>query len=278
MSHESPPLAAVLGWPISHSKSPVLHGYWLKKYGITGYYIPIGVAPTDFEQALRSLPRLGFKGCNVTIPHKEKALTLADHVTDRAALIGAANTINFGADGTITADNTDGYGFLENLKQHAPSWNPASGPALVLGAGGASRAVISALLSAGVPEVRLANRTRNRADMLAEAFGANVRVIDWNKISDAADGAVTVVNTTAMGMAGNKDVAMRFDAAPSNALVTDIVYTPLETGFLRDAKNHGLQTVDGLGMLLHQAAPGFERWFGTHPEVDDGLRQAVLSA
>jgi len=277
MNHASPPLAAVIGWPIAHSKSPILHGYWLKKYGIKGFYVPIGLAPEDFNQGLNSLPRLGFKGANVTIPHKLAALAQADVVTERARAIGAANTLFFDADTGITADNTDGYGFLANLQQNAPGWDPAAGPAVVLGAGGAARAVVHSLLSAGVPELRLVNRTRSRAEALAEVFGKKVQVIDWADASGAVDGAQTLVNTTSMGMAGNPDVEIDLGAARDSALVTDIVYTPLETGFLKLAKARGLQTVDGLGMLLHQAVPGFERWFGHTPEVDDGLRAAMLN-
>ena len=278
MNIESPPLAGVIGWPISHSKSPALHGYWLKRYDLAGYYVPVGLSQDNFESGLRSLPKLGFKGVNVTIPHKETVLALADSVTDAASLIGAANTVYFHVDGSIGVDNTDGYGFIRNIRQHAPNWKPEGGPALVLGAGGAARAVVWALLNEGVPSVRIANRTRIRADMLAEHFGARVEVIDWNYASDAMDGAMTIVNTTSLGMKGQPELQVKFDAAPKAALVTDIVYTPLITPFLERASAHGLTTVDGLGMLLHQAVPGFESWFGHLPEVDDDLRQAVLRA
>lgn len=278
MSIESPPLAGVIGWPISHSKSPALHGHWLKRYGLAGYYVPICLSQDDFEAGLRSLPKLGFKGVNVTIPHKETVLAMADSVTDAASLIGAANTVHFHADGTIGVDNTDGYGFIRNIRQHAPNWKPKAGPALVLGAGGAARAVVWALLNEGVPSIRITNRTRIRAEMLAEHFGARVEVIDWNYASDAMDGATTIVNTTSLGMEGQPELQVKFDAAPKGALVTDIVYAPLITPFLERAATHGLTIVDGLGMLLHQAVPGFESWFGHLPEVDEDLRQAVLQA
>lgn len=278
MNIKSPPLAGVIGWPISHSKSPTLHGHWLKRYDLSGYYVPIGLSQDDFESGLRSLPKLGFKGVNVTIPHKETVLALADSVTDAASLIGAANTVHFHPDGSIGVDNTDGYGFIRNIRQHAPKWKPKAGPALVLGAGGAARAVVWALLNEGVPTIRLTNRTRIRADMLAEHFGARVEVIDWNYASDAMDGASTIVNTTSLGMDGQPELQVKFDAASPEALATDIVYTPLITPFLERAAAHGLTTVDGLGMLLHQAVPGFESWFGHLPEVDDDLRQAVLRA
>ena len=278
MSNEVPPLAGVVGWPIKHSKSPALHGHWLKRYGLAGEYRPIALSPDEFEAGLRKLSKKGFKGVNITIPHKETVLKFADSITDSAALIGAANTIHFHADGTIGADNTDGYGFIQNLRQNAPQWDPKSGPALVIGAGGAARAVVWALLNEGAPTVRLANRTRIRAENLANHFGAKVEVVEWNDVSEAMDGAATIVNTTSLGMEGQPELRVHFDDAPLSALVTDIVYTPLITPFLEKAQARGLDTVDGLGMLLHQAVPGFESWFGQKPEVDDELRQAVLNA
>ncbi len=276
MSDIAPPLAGVIGFPIAHSKSPVLHGYWLRELGIQGYYVPLQMSQAEFVGGLRSLPKLGFKGVNITLPHKIPALGLADSVTDRAALIGAANTLTFKDDGSIRADNTDGYGFIQNLRQNAPDWDARKGPALVLGAGGASRAIVSALLTEGVTELRLTNRTRGRAEMLADQFGAKVQVVDWNRASDAMDGAMTIVNTTSLGMDGQPALPVVLDAAPKDTLVTDIVYTPLLTDFLAAAQARGLETVDGLGMLLHQGVPGFENWFGARPEVTDGLRNAVL--
>ncbi len=278
MSNTVHPLAGVVGWPIKHSKSPVLHGHWLKRYDLTGEYRPIALPPADLEDGLRKLAKKGFKGVNITIPHKETVLKLADSITDSAALIGAANTVHFHADGTIGADNTDGYGFIQNLRQNALYWNPKSGPALVLGAGGAARAVVWALLNEGAPSVRLANRTRIRAENLANHFGARVEVVEWNEVNEAMIGATTIVNTTSLGMEGQPEWRIHFDDAPIGGLVTDIVYTPLITPFLKMAQERGLETVDGLGMLLHQAVPGFESWFGRKPEVDDDLRQAVLEA
>ncbi len=276
MTENAPPLAGVVGWPIGHSCSPRLHGHWLKRYGIEGYYIPIGLKPQDFEAGMRALPKLGFRGVNVTIPYKELVLSMATSVSDRASLIGAANTIVFRPDGSIRADNTDGYGFITSLRQSAPFWTPSAGPALVLGAGGAARAVVQSLLAEGVPEVRLANRTRARSEMLRDQFGAKVTTVDWNRASEAAAGALTIVNTTSLGMVGQPDLNIRLDMAPRAALVTDIVYQPLITPFLRQAMDLGLTVVDGLGMLLHQAVPGFELWFDQRPEVDDELRAAVL--
>lgn len=272
------PLAGVIGSPIAHSRSPALHGYWLRRYGIVGHYIPMEVSSADLAAALRMLPKLGFVGCNVTIPHKEAMIGLADIVTDRAALIGAANTLIFRKDGKLHADNTDGIGFLNNLKQEAPHWLPSAGPAAVFGAGGAARAVVSALLDAGVPEVRIANRTRPRADSLRADFGARVQVVDWTQGGGMLDDAMTVVNTTSLGMVGKSEFRISLDALNPHALVTDIVYNPLETPFLRAAREAGCTTVDGLGMLLHQAVPGFERWFGTRPTVDSETRAAVLAS
>lgn len=276
--HPRIPLAGVIGSPIAHSRSPALHGYWLKRYGIKGHYIPLDIAQADLREALRMMPKMGFVGCNVTIPHKETVLQIADVITDRAALIGAANTLIFRKDGKIHADNTDGAGFMANLRQNAPNWNPAAGPAAVFGAGGACRAVLAALIEVGVPEIRLANRTRARAEALRSDFGAKVHVYEWVQAPAMLEGAATVVNTTALGMTGKADMNIPLDTLERSALVTDLVYTPLKTQFLIEAEDRGCQVVDGLGMLLHQAAPGFERWFGTRPEVDEATRAAVLSA
>lgn len=274
--HPRIPLAGVIGSPIAHSRSPLLHTHWLRTYGIAGHYIPMDVAQSDLKEVLHALPRAGFVGCNVTIPHKESVLALADIVTDRAALIGAANTLIFRSDGKVHADNTDGHGFMANLRQNAPSWRPASGPAAVLGAGGAARAVITALLDAGVPQIRIANRTRARADVLRSEFGARIVVHDWVQAGNMMEGAATVVNTSSLGMTGKPDLKVPLDALSPDAVVTDLVYTPLRTAFLHAAADIGCVTVDGLGMLLHQAAPGFERWFGRRPEVDQRARDAVL--
>lgn len=278
MSNTNIPLAGVIGSPISHSKSPLMHGAWLKRYGITGQYIPMNVAQDDLADVLVTLPKVGFVGLNVTIPHKERVLDLADNVTDRAAVIGAANTLIFRADGKIHADNTDGYGFTKNLEQNARDWQPKSGPALVFGAGGASRAVIAALIEAGVPEIRLTNRTRARSDALRHEFGAKIQVYDWVQAPAALDGAMTVVNTTSLGMTGQAEFKVSMDALSPNATVTDLVYTPLKTRFLEIAEDRGCDTVDGLGMLIHQGVPGFERWFGVRPDVDDEMRNILLGA
>jgi shikimate dehydrogenase len=274
----APPLAGVVGWPIGHSRSPRLHGHWLKRYRLAGHYVPIPVAPEDLAWALAALPRLGFRGVNVTIPHKEAALALAAEATERARRIGAANTLTFLPGGAFRADNTDGFGFLASLRQSAPEWSAARGPALILGAGGASRAVIDALLADNAPEIRLANRTRLRAAALAAQAGNRVRTVDWTEAGEAMADAMTIVNATALGMEGQPALDLAFDTAPRQALATDLVYQPLRTAFLERAAAAGLRTVDGLGMLLHQAAPGFEAWFGLTPQVDEELRQAVLAA
>lgn len=274
--HPPVPLAGVIGHPVAHSRSPALHGFWLKRYGIKGHYIPMDISQADLPEALKMLPKLGFVGINVTIPHKEAVLALADIVTDRAALIGAANTLIFRKDGKIHADNTDGAGFIANLRQNAPHWVPSVGPAAVLGAGGAARAVVAALIEVGVPEIRIANRTRARAEAFRTDFGAKITVWDWTQAGRMLDGAATVVNTTALGMTGKPDLGISLEAVERGTLATDIVYTPLKTQFLIEAEEADATIVDGLGMLLHQAAPGFERWFGQRPEVDEATRKAVL--
>jgi shikimate dehydrogenase len=270
------PLAGVIGSPIAQSKSPQVHGHWLKTYGIAGHYIPMDVAAEDLADVIRTLPRMGFVGVNLTLPHKEAVLSIADLVTDRAILIGAANTLIFRKDGKIHADNTDGYGFLENLKTGAPSWNPKAGPAAILGAGGAARAVIASLLDAGVPEIFLSNRTRVRAEKLKSDFGSRVQVFDWVQAGNMIEHAALVVNTTSLGMIGKGEMRVPLDGLKPGTIVTDLVYAPLKTHFLETAEQMGCVTVDGLGMLLHQAVPGFERWFGTRPTVDRATRAAAL--
>lgn len=271
------PLAGVIGSPVAHSRSPRLHRHWLDRYGIPGYYVPLDVAQADLAQVLAALPRMGFVGVNVTIPHKETVLGHCDLVSDRAAVIGAANTLIFRADGKVHGDNTDGIGFIENLRRNAPHWTPAAGPAAVIGAGGAARAVVSALAEQGVREIRLTNRTRSRAEGLRAEFGPKIVVYDWVQAGTMIEGAATVVNTTSLGMVGKPDLRIPLDALSPDAVVTDLVYTPVETTFLREARARGCVTVDGLGMLLHQAAPGFERWFGRRPEVDEAARRVVLA-
>ena len=277
MTLPSIPLAGVIGNPIAHSKSPRLHGHWLKKYGLTGHYVPLEVDAADLGAVLKAMPQMGFVGCNVTIPHKERVMEHVDQITDRATLIGAVNTLIFRNDGTILGDNTDGYGFIENLRQGAPDWEAKAGPAVVLGAGGAARAIVASLLDAGVPEILLTNRTRVRAEKLREDFGARVSVVEWVQAGNLMEKAATVVNTTSLGMAGKAELRVPLDGLRKGTVVTDLVYNPLRTQFLEAAAARGCVTVDGLGMLLHQAVPGFERWFGRRPVVDEETRRAVLA-
>ena len=277
MTQEKIPLVAVLGSPVAHSKSPLLHGFWLKQFGIQGHYVPIDVMAADLEQVLQTLPKMGFVGANVTLPHKEKILSIADQISDRAALIGAANTLVFQPDGKLYADNTDGYGFIENIRQHAPDWQAKDGPALVLGAGGAARAIVSALLEAGAPEVRISNRTRARADQIKSDFGGRVGVVDWVKAGAEIEYAHTLVNTTSLGMTGKSALTVSLDKLNPETLVTDIVYSPLDTKLLKAARSKGCRVVDGLGMLIHQAVPGFQRWFGQKPVVDQAIRDILLA-
>ena len=270
------PLAGVIGHPIAHSRSPLLHKHWLRTYGLAGDYVPLHVSEHDLETVLRALPLMGFVGVNITIPHKVAVMDIGDHISDRAILIGAANTLIFRADGKIHADNTDGYGFIANLKQNAPGWQASAGPAAVLGAGGAARAVITSLIEMGTTEILLSNRTRPKADALKSEFGSKVHVIDWVQAGNMLEDATTVVNTTSLGMTGQPEFRVPLDGLRPGTVVTDLVYTPLRTRLLTEAQAAGCITVDGLGMLLHQAVPAFERWFGVRPEVDDATRAAVM--
>ena len=268
-------VAGIMGWPIGHSRSPRLHGYWLREYGVDGVYLPLVASPEGIEAAFRGLPGLGFRGVNVTIPHKLSALAACDYIDDVAARIGAVNTIIIGEDGALSGTNTDAFGFLANLRQES-DWRGVAGPAVVLGAGGAARAVCVALLDAGVPEVRIANRTDSRAQALADEFG--LTAFPWADRAAALDGAALVVNATSLGMTGQPMLDLPLDALPINALVHDIVYAPLETELLTQARARGNPIVDGLGMLLHQARPGFEAWFGVSPDVTPALRNFVLES
>jgi shikimate dehydrogenase len=270
-------LAGVMGWPVAHSLSPRLHGHWLHRYGIDGAYVPLPVPPERLEQALSALPALGFAGVNLTIPHKERAVSLVDRLSPMAERIGAVNTVVVEADGTLSGENTDGFGFIAALSESAAGWRPEAGPAVLLGAGGAARAVAVALLDAGVPEVRLLNRTPERARALADELGGSVHAADWAARAAALDGAALLVNTTSLGMRGQPPLVLTLDALPRTALVTDVVYTPLITPLLAIAQARGNPVVDGLGMLLHQARPGFRAWFGVDAEVDNDLRAVVAA-
>lgn len=276
MSDPRPLLAGVIGWPVGHSRSPRLFDHWFARLGIAARYVPLRVATGDFAQVYRALPRAGFRGVNITVPHKITALALADVATPAAQAIGAANMIIFDPDQGIIADNTDAYGFAENLRAAAPGWQTTA-PALVLGAGGAARAVLHALLAAGVSRIRLANRSPAAAEALAQVFGPRVQPWPWAERAAAVADAGLVVNTTSLGMTGAPPLDLALDTAGNDTLVTDIVYTPLETPLLAQARARGLATVDGLGMLLHQARPACAAWFGVDPPVDAALRAACLA-
>jgi len=268
-------LAGILGWPVGHSRSPRLHNHWLARHGIDGAYVPLPVAPAHLAEAVRVLPHLSFAGANVTVPHKEAVLELVDAVTPLAARIGAVNTLVIGADGRITGTNTDAAGFLLNLKEVRPA--PAAGPAVVLGAGGAARAACAALLEDGVPEIRLINRSPERARGLAADLGGPIVPIAWSGRAAALDGAALLVNSTSLGMDGQPALQIALDRLPEDALVNDMVYAPLETALLAAARARGNPVADGIVMLLHQARPGFEAWFGVLPEVTPEIRAMMLA-
>ena len=270
--------AGVMGWPVDHSRSPALHGFWLKNLGIDGSYVRLPVRPENLAKALRDLPGLGFAGVNLTVPHKEAAMAVVDEISPQARRIGAVNTVFVTADGRLKATNTDGYGFITNLKTGAPHFKPADGPAVVLGAGGAARAICVALQDAGVPEICIINRTTARAENMAAALNGPFTVAPWNERGARLKNANLLVNTTTLGMKGQDFLEIDLALLPSTATVNDIVYVPLETPLLAAARARGNPVVDGLGMLLYQAQPGFEGWFGKRPEVTPELRAHVLAA
>jgi shikimate dehydrogenase len=286
MSEATPtqmPKAFVIGWPIEQSKSPLIHGHWLDRYGLAGSYEKIAVEPENLGAFISEMKARGFVGGNVTIPHKQAVLDHVDVIHPAALKLKAANTLWF-EDGKLHADNTDGYGFLANLDQQQPGWDKATGAnAMVLGAGGAARPVINGLLERGFETVTIANRTRSKSEELAQLFaalglGARVLVVDWEKRAESLRSIDCLVNTSSLGMIGQPSLDLSLDVLPASALVTDIVYNPLETNILRQARMRGNPVVDGLGMLLHQAVPGFEHWFGNRPVVTDLLRQTVLKS
>ena len=264
-------VAGVIGWPVSHSRSPLLHGHWLRRHGIDGAYVPLAVRPEALAVAVAGLRAAGFAGLNVTLPHKQAVMALCDRLDPSAMRAGAVNTLVFDAAGVV-GSNTDGGGFMANLVAHGVT---TGGSALLLGAGGAARAIAAALLDAGVV-VTVANRTRTRAEALALAFGSAIRVVDWAQRGEALAGQSLLVNTTQLGMAGQPALEMPLDRAGAGLVVADIVYAPLETALLAAARRAGLRSVGGIGMLLHQAVPGFAAWFGVVPVVDEALQDAVL--
>ncbi|MGH6750012.1 MAG: shikimate dehydrogenase [Methyloceanibacter sp.] len=270
--------ACVIGWPVEHSRSPMIHRYWLKLHGIDGAYEKEAVPPEEARGFMRSLGEHGYVGANVTLPHKLVALEAADAADEAARAIGAANTLWLDAEGRLNASNTDAYGFMTNLAEQAPKWNEGRRPVAVLGAGGAARAVLYGLIETGASKVLLANRSRARAEDLALAFPQHAEVVDWDARDRALAGCGLLVNTTSLGMRGQPPLAIDLGALPTGATVADIVYSPLETPLLAEARKRGNVAVDGLGMLLHQAVPGFERWFGVRPKVTPELKAHVAAS
>jgi shikimate dehydrogenase len=268
-------LAGVMGWPVMHSRSPTLHNYWLAHYGLAGTYVPLAIKPEELAAALRALAPLGFSGCNLTIPHKETALALVDAVDPVARRIGAISCVTVRPDGSLAGSNNDGYGFVHNILQQQPEWRADAGPVAVIGAGGGARAVAHSVADRGAREIRLINRTFERAQALEREFGSPVTAVAWDDRDVALNGAAMLVNTTSQGMIGQPPLDLAIDRLPTSALVCDIVYVPLETPLLAAARRRGNRTVDGLGMLLHQARPAWRAWFGLEPEVTPELRTLI---
>jgi shikimate dehydrogenase len=268
-------LACVMGWPISHSRSPLLHNYWFKQHKLAGTYVPLAVRPEGLAAALRALQPLGFAGCNLTIPLKQHAMTIVDEVDTTARRIGAISCVIVRPDGSLAGTNNDWYGFVHNLKQEQPRRRADAGPVVVLGAGGGSRAVCYGLMQEGAKEIRLVNRTLARARAIAGEFGGPITVLPWESRHDALEGAAMVVNATSQGMSGQPALDIRLDKLPKSALAADIIYAPLETPFLAAARKRGNKTVNGLGMLLHQGRPAWKAWFGIEPKVTRELRSLL---
>ena len=270
-------LAGVMGWPVAHTRSPAIHNHWIARHGLKGAYVQLPVHPDRLEAALRGLPALGFAGCNVTVPHKVSAMHFMDELHPTAQRVAAINTIVVQPDGSLLGMNNDGAGYIQSLRDADPTWRGDAGPALVLGAGGAARAIVVALLDEGVPELRITNRTLERAQALAEAFGDRVKVVPWAERNEALAGISLLVNTTTQGMHGQPPLDVALDALPAAAMVSDAIYIPMETPLLAQARLRGHQTVNGLGMLLNQARPAFKAWFGVMPEITPELRVAILA-
>ena len=270
-------IAGLLGWPVAHSRSPVIHNHWLRQYGIAGRYVLFPVKPEKLEAAVRGIAALGLRGCNVTTPHKQAIFPLLDRVDDLARRIGAVNTVVVEKDGTLSGFNNDGNGFIQSLRDAEPGWRPDSGPILVLGAGGAARAVVASLAAQGAREIRLANRTRAKAEEIATAVGAAVTVVPWEERAEALEGVALLANATSLGMEGKPPLEIALDTLPKEALVGDLIYIPPETRLLAEARRRGNVTVNGLGLLLNQARPAFAAWFGVMPEITPALRQAIAA-
>jgi shikimate dehydrogenase len=268
-------MAGVMGWPVMHSRSPKLHNYWLAEHKLAGAYLPLAIKVEKLGPALRALPALGFSGCNLTLPHKIAALDIVDRIDPLAKRMGAINCVVVGEDGSLGGFNYDGFGFIECLLEAKPDWRADQGPIAVMGAGGGARAVLLSLADRGAKEIRLANRTDAKAVSLARELGGPIRAVPWVERHAALDGAALVVNATSQGMVGNPPLDLKLDTLPKSALVSDIIYIPLETPFLAAARARGNRTVNGLGMLLNQARPAFQAWFGAMPTVTPELRKMI---
>ena len=264
-----------MGWPVMHSRSPMFHNYWLKKHNLAGSYVPLAIRPENLAAALRGLHPLAFAGVNVTIPHKQEAMKIIDEVDELAKSIGAVSCITVRPDGSLAGTNNDCYGFIQAVKQEHPGWRAHAGPVAVIGAGGGSRAVCYGLAQEGAREIRLINRSFERARQIASEFGGPIKALEWKYRNDALEGAAMVVNTTSQGMVGNPALDLKLDKLPKSALAADIVYIPLETAFLAAARKRGNRTINGLGMLLNQGRPAWKAWFGIEPEVTPELRAKV---
>lgn len=268
-------LAGVMGWPVMHSRSPRLHNYWLQQHGLVGTYLPLAIEAAGLRAALRALPALGFAGCNLTIPHKVEAMAIVDRVDPVARRIGAMNCVVVAPDGTLDGYNNDGWGYIESLLEAQPDWRADAGPVVVMGAGGSARAILVSLIDRGAREIRLVNRTQANAEALAREFGGPIAVLPWAERNAALAGAATLINTTSQGMVGQPALDLSLDRLPRQALVSDIIYVPRETPLLVAARERGNRTVNGLGMLLHQARPAFKAWFGVMPAVTPELRALI---
>ena len=271
-------LAGVMGWPVAHSRSPILHNHWIAELGLRGAYVLLPVKPEHLEVALRALPVLGFAGCNLTIPHKVAAMSMVDRLDPIAQRIGAVNTIVVETDGSLTGRNTDAFGFVQSLLEAQAEWRADRNPITVIGAGGAARAILAGLLDQGAREIRLVNRSLDKAQEMAEQFGSCVRAIPWGDRCKALEDVSLLVNTTNQGMHGQEALDLNLDPLPLDALVCDIIYVPLTTPLLAAAQLRGNATINGLGMLLHQARPGFEAWFGVMPHASTQLISKLLSS
>lgn len=265
-------LAGVMGWPVMHSRSPVIHNHWFAKHGLEGRYVPLGVEVERLPAALRALPALGFSGCNLTMPHKRAAFAVVDEVDPLARRIGAVNCVVVRPDGSLFGRNNDGWGYIESIVEAAPDWRADAGPIVVLGAGGGARAVLVGLADRGAKEIRLLNRSAEPARQLEKEFGGPIRALDWSARNEALEGAAMLINATSQGMVGQPPLDISLQRLPVSALVSDIIYIPMETPLLAAARAHGNRAVNGLGMLLHQARPAFRDWFGILPDVTAELR------